>query len=39
MGGWKVAAVGAVPAALAAVKTVLAGMMPGTVSPGSVAPQ
>jgi len=36
MGGWKVAAVGAVPAALAAVKTVLAGIVPGTVSPGSV---
>jgi len=36
MGGWKTAAVAAVPAGLAALKTVLAGMVPGTVSPGSV---
>ena len=37
MGGFKAAAIAAVPAGLAAIKTVCAGMMPGTVSPGSVA--
>jgi len=38
LGGWKTAAVAAVPAGLAALKTVFAGMVPGTVSPGSIAP-
>ena len=36
MGAWKAAAVGGVPAVLAVIKTVCAGMVPGTVSPGSV---
>ena len=37
MGGFKAAAIAAVPAGLAAIKTVCAGMIPGTVSPGSMA--
>ena len=35
---WKTAGIAAVPAALAAVKTLVAGLVPGTVSPASMVP-
>ena len=35
---WRTAAVAALPAAVAAVKTVAAGMVGGTMSPASIAP-
>lgn len=36
---WHTAAVAAIPATLAAAKTMLAAMIPGTVSPASMAPK
>jgi hypothetical protein len=37
--GWHTAAIAAIPATLAAAKTLIAGKIPGTVSPASMAPQ